>query len=291
MSKDEINRLLEEIIKEISSQEEKEVIKERLEEILKILEGDKVSLQLFSLTLSEPSYKIAMQYANELTMGKKLWNRHDIFHAITTLMYALEIYKNLPPEETNDIDLLPVLTLACLWHDATRAIAEEEHEIYTPWLVYTLQEIIGKCIKDRERGSKILLRTLYCISMHSKEEIPSKCMDSSIVRIADGLDIDYMRSSKVADAHFRELLRSGGLTHVWGTLIIKKVYIEKDTKSSKIIINVFIDSDIDQSSKLNWFQVQEILCKKIRSTLKLKRLLRLKIKFRDREWDPIDFTD
>lgn len=267
---------------------------EREKEIMDVLKEDSISLAIYLNTIYKNGkkngsinlkFKNAYDLSNLHTATDRLFNRHDIFHAITTLFYACKIAKIISKPNctycsyiSNDEDFLKIITLSCLWHDATRALTDQsDHGVYTPWLQDRMLEIVAPLIADNTITDKIIMKSLYCIEQHDKE---NKCkhFDAALVRIGDGLDCDKFRSGITKEYKFKDLLKEKQLTHVWGTYIIEKIDISPYALNKRPVkITVHIRGNIRDWKKYNWFQVQEVLVKKIESTGEFKKLFMLEI--------------
>jgi len=259
--------------------------KKREKSVLKILDKYPLARRIFEHSLTCPSFGIMYEGSNELTAVDNLWNRHDIFHALTSLKYGLEITDVLDESDYYmyiDENLIPAITMALLWHDTTRSVIEgTEHGSNISLPQKHLRDILTKChsegfvtLNDIER---LIVRALRCMVQHNRYD---KChLDAAIVRIAESIDVDVHRSYVSRLRSWKQLLDNNQLTHVLGSAAIRRVLVSKNSNCKRpILITAMVDGKIEHWRKYNWFQIQERVKKKIEST-GYGNLLRLKVDF------------
>lgn len=53
--------------------------------------NDDLARRIFNDSLNDKEFKIAYELSNEHTSIDHLWNRHDVFHAVSSLLLGLKI--------------------------------------------------------------------------------------------------------------------------------------------------------------------------------------------------------
>jgi len=209
----------------------------------------------------DPYIRGLWEMSDYIAVGKLHFSAHGDTHAKVVAANALKILDILVKKGINidtvsdgigDLDDVHLIVLtAALLHDIGNQIHREAH--YDGGVILAvpiLDQLLPKFYKSRMKLAQIRASILHCIGTHM-DDIPSCTLEASIVKIADGTDITKGRSRLHYDP------QSVNIHSVSAYSVNDVIICEGSKKPVRILVTMTNSAGI--------YQVQEILCSKIRS--------------------------
>lgn len=211
-----------------------------------------------------------LKQANVVAVDRFFYNDHGITHSRIVSSTSIEIFERLlahniiPTFVENKLgsleDAKVIIFLSAYLHDIGNAFHRENHSLVGSILVFNLlDEVLIEIYGDLKKRTIIKSEISQSIYSHD-EKILAPSVESSIIKVADGLDM--------AEGRARIPYRLGKADiHAFSALAIKKVEIES-TKEKPILIKVYMNSEA------GLFQIEKVLIPKIQTTL-IKHLVKI----------------
>ncbi|MEM2115939.1 MAG: metal-dependent phosphohydrolase [Candidatus Woesearchaeota archaeon] len=242
---------------------------ELLEEIKKECEYERV-FSLFEESFL--NYKHLFDVSNRIVMDIYKFNDHGPSHLLLTAkrsLQILKILKNFNYQTTLEKIGKPleysyfVVLFGSLFHDVGNSIHRRDHYVFSVILSEKIIEEISNKFCENPYDSFLLKTfTLNAIYTHD-ENVECTTIEGSCVSVADGCDIEEGRSRLAYSLDKKDI-------HAVSALAIQSINIQSYTHTIPILISV------NMKHLAGIFQVDEILGKKIRSSL-LRGLVKIKI--------------
>ncbi len=239
------------------------------DELLKGLEKYPQAAALFRKAEEDVEIKKLQNLANNFTVNRLGYNDHGRTHAYIVARNALElldlcadvgITPNVVREGIGTLeDAAKIVVLAGFLHDIGNAVHREDHHIHG---VVLAEHILRRLLKDEEKEN--MLRAMILEAIYSHEEVPAVSVEASIVKVADGMDMEEGRARIPYSRGKFDI-------HAVSALSIKKVSLEKGKEKPIRIV-------VEMEHTAGLFQVEMVLGKKIRASLlagKIEVLLRI----------------
>jgi len=215
------------------------------------------------LLLHDEELQAAQEYANTVSIVRLGFNDHGPVHMRTVAMNVLVMFRllrqagiktSLEKDECGDFeDSLTAVLCASILHDLGMGVGRQDHELYSVYLALPILNRIleGVYQKNIKKQAMIRALTLECISGHMGSRIIHS-LEAGVVQVADGCDMTKGRA--------RIPLALGqakvGHIHQYSANSIEEVRIDAGKEKP-------IRIDIHMSNDAGFFQVEEVLLKKI----------------------------
>ena len=243
--------------------------KEKLVEakILERVEKYPISFKLLNFLLNDVELHEMQDYANTVSIKRLGFNDHGPVHMrqvtnnaikMLEILHAADIQTSLEKEEVGEyVDSLNALILAGMTHDLGMMVARQNHEEMS--LAFAMK-IIDKALEHiygNDIHKKVVVRSLAIESIvghMTTQRIHS--LEAGVILIADGCDMTSGRARIPLAIHNTPKV---GDIHIYSANAIKRVGIHRGSKKP-------IRIDIEMSSEVGFFQIEEVLLGKVNSS-------------------------
>ncbi|MDR2864309.1 MAG: phosphohydrolase [Spirochaetaceae bacterium] len=240
-----------------------------IETISNLSPNDK-ALEMAKLLISDPEIQALQEYANDVSIKRLGFNDHGPVHMrIVALNAAImlgflreaHIKTSLEQEDAGSFDdsVTAVITAAFL-HDAGMTISRQDHELHSAYIAMPLIDRLLQEVYHNDLARRIAIRAIAVegiIGHMGGRQINS--LEAGIVQIGDGCDMTKGRARISIALSTKPKV---GDIHQYSANSIEKVSIRSGSKKP-------IRIDVDMSSEVGLFQVEEVLLAKIaKSTAK-----------------------
>jgi len=222
--------------------------------------------KLAELLLGDDEIQAIQEYANTVSIIRLKYNDHGPVHMRTVALNSLimmdllrraGVKTSLETEEAGDFeDSLSAVLCASLLHDVGMSIGRNEHELHSVYMIYPLLSRLLTEVYGREIKRQVIVRSLIMEAVYGhmgNRSITS--LEAGIVQVADGCDMKKGRARiSMAIAGNPRV----GDIHQYSAHAIEELTI-KAGKEKPISIQV------QMSSEVGLFQVEEVLLNKIAS--------------------------
>jgi metal-dependent HD superfamily phosphatase/phosphodiesterase len=231
------------------------------QEIERIVRRRPKARRVWEKLKDDPFIRGQWEMSDYIAVGKLHFSAHGDTHAKVVAANALRILEILVKKGVKidtvsdgigDVDDVCLIVLSsALLHDIGNQIHREGHYDGSVMLaIPILDKLLPEFYRDTMKLAQIRGSILHCIGTHM-DDVGSCTLEASVVKIADGTDITKGRSRLHYDPQSVNI-------HTVSAFSIDDVIIsEGDKKPVRIIVKMTNSAGI--------FQVQEILCNKIRT--------------------------
>ncbi len=236
----------------------------------------------------EETYKRIKKYldtTNFIALNVYKYNEHGDIHSLLTVKNSLKILRILKnngnkttleelgkPYEWSQF----VVSLGALMHDLGNLVHREYRSEFSVRLAYDKVSEIVEELPERLVNDPILLEAFILNSIYTHDEhVPSTTIEGSVVKVADGCDMEEGRSRMFSKSDDKIDI------HAISPLTIKSVEI-MDNRDNEVPVRLEINMDHEAGV----FQVDELLSKKIKSSLLENRIL-TKMKVNGKEFEKV----
>lgn len=219
------------------------------------------------LLLSDPEIHAMQEYANTVSIKRLGYNDHGPVHMRTValsavtmmgLLRAAGIRTSLETEEEGDFeDSLIAVLMASFLHDLGMTIGRQEHELHSAYLSYPILDRLLRDVYKDDIAKRVVVRSLSIegiIGHMAGRKIHS--IEAGIILVADGCDMQKGRA-RIPMALNAEP-RVGDI-HKHSANSIETVHLSAGAEKP-------IRIDVEMSSVVGLFQVEEILLGKVASS-------------------------
>ena len=240
----------------------KEISLERY--LLSLLQPQSDSFALASLLISDPEVSALQEYANIISIKRLNYNDHGPVHMrqvavnatkMLTLLHQANIKTSLEVEQSGSMeDSLCALLLASFLHDLGMSIGRSDHEmtaliIGRPIMDRLLKQVFGDQLSRRvaiaSTASEGIIGHMANRKVHS--------LEAGLVLVADGCDMEKGRARIPMSLNTQA--KTGDI-HKYSANSIERVHIKKGEEQPILI-------DVEMSSDVGFFQIEEVLLPKI----------------------------
>ncbi|MFP4362754.1 MAG: HD domain-containing protein [Spirochaetia bacterium] len=225
------------------------------------------ALEAAEVLITDPEIHYLQEYSNTVSITRLGYNDHGPVHMRTVAINAMKmisllteagIMLNLENEGSGTVDdSRTAVLLAAFLHDIGMSVGRAGHEEMAAILAQPVLERVLQKIYPEDMERQVITRTLATegiVGHMASREIHS--LEAGIILIADGCDMEKGR------ARIPMLLSRGsrpGDIHKYSASAINRVIISKgDELPIKITIKM--------SASVGFFQVEEVLLKKVYSS-------------------------
>jgi len=224
-------------------------------------------LKVMEYIISDKEIQILQDYANIVSIKRLGYNDHGPVYMRKAALNAIlmfdlltqaEIKLNLEKEKIGTADDSKIaIIIAAMIHDIGMTISRQGHEYMSVNLALPIiNRILEKFYQD-EIAKKIIMKSLIieCIFGHMATQAIHS-LEAGLVLIGDGCDMEQGRSR--ISTMLSEQPRQGDI-HRYSSTGIDRVNIIKGEKKP-------IQIKVDMSESVGFFQVEEVLFPKIKSS-------------------------
>jgi len=216
------------------------------------------------LLLSDEELQAAQEYANTVSIVRLGYNDHGPVHMRTVAVNALlmlrllrqaEIKTSLEKDECGDFeDSLIAVLCASILHDLGMGIGRQDHELHAVYLALPILNRILEHVYSGNVQKQTMVRALTLEGIYGHMGTHTiHSIEAGVVQIADGCDMTKGRA-RIPLALGQ--LTKGGHIHQYSANSIEEVNIGGGNEKP-------IRIDVHMSNESGFFQVEEVLLKKI----------------------------
>ncbi|MCL2126697.1 MAG: HD domain-containing protein [Treponema sp.] len=214
--------------------------------------------------LQDDEIQLAQEYANTVSIVRLGYNDHGPVHMRTVAMNALVMMKllrqadirtSLEKDACGDFeDSLIAVICACLLHDLGMAVGRQDHEIHSAYMASPILDRILKEAYGDDLRKRVMIRALAIegISGHMGTRTIHS-LEAGVVQVADGCDMTKGRAR--IPLALGPVTKTGHI-HQYSANSIEEVRIGAGREAP-------IRIDVYMSNESGFFQVEEVLLKKI----------------------------
>jgi metal-dependent HD superfamily phosphatase/phosphodiesterase len=216
------------------------------------------------LLLEDPEIQALQEYANIVSIKRLSYNDHGPVHMRTVaynavimmgLLRQAGIKTNLEAEECGSFEdsLTAVLTAASL-HDLGMSVGRQDHELHSAYLAYPIMDRILRQVFPKDIQRMVMIRSLALegVSGHMGNRTIHS-LEAGVILTADGCDMKKGRARiPIALSEHPKV----GDIHKYSANSIEDVHIGPGKQKP-------IRIDVEMSSEVGLFQVEEVLLGKI----------------------------
>ena len=216
------------------------------------------------LLLADEEVQAAQEYANTVSIIRLGYNDHGPVHMRTVVLNALimlrllhqtEIKTSLEKDGCGDFeDSMVAVICAAMLHDLGMGVGRQDHELYSVLLASPILDRILTEVYSDNLNKRTMVRALSIegIAGHMGAR-PIHSLEAGVVQVADGCDMTKGRARiPIALGHSPRASH----IHQYSANSIEGVIIGKGQEKPICI-------DVHMSSEVGFFQVEEVLLKKI----------------------------
>ena len=235
------------------------------------------------LLLQDDEVQCAQEYANTVSIVRLGYNDHGPVHMRTVAMNAMIMLKllrqagvktSLEKDECGDFeDSLAATIFASILHDLGMGVGRQDHEQHSAYIALPIIERVLKEVYGNDLQKRVMIRALAVegITGHMGARAIHS-LEAGVVQVADGCDMTKGRA-RIPIA--LGLAQKTGHIHQYSANSIEGVNINAG-QEKPIRVDVFM------SNESGFFQVEEVLLKKIAGST-AKPHIELFAKVRDEE--------
>ena len=238
-------------------------------------DGYSAAWELAQALAVDPLYESTMEAANSLVVNRMGYSDHGRTHALVVATNAMMIlqagfklgweptFSNSAPKNRKEpafADSAVIVALGSLLHDCGNSIARERHWEWGVSVAQPLLESLLARAYPPARRQKIILNILEVVYTHD-QSVQAYSLEGSIVKIADGMDCEAGRS-RLPAAYLNPENR-----HHRSSDAIDFVHLGPVVSGQPMRIWV------ELNDKAGLFQLEEVLAKKIESSVLKKQVL------------------
>ncbi|MDR1858880.1 MAG: phosphohydrolase [Treponema sp.] len=217
------------------------------------------------LLLQDEEVQVSQEYANIVSIMRLGYNDHGPVHMRTVAMNSMimlrllrqaEVKTSLEKDECGDFeDSLIAVVLASMLHDMGMGVGRQDHELHSAYLALPTIERILKEAYGSNLQKRVMVRALAIegITGHMGTRAIHS-LEAGVVQVADGCDMTKGRARIPMALGMAQ--KTTGHIHQYSANSIEEVHINAG-QEKPIRIDVFM------SNESGFFQVEEVLLKKI----------------------------
>jgi metal-dependent HD superfamily phosphatase/phosphodiesterase len=222
------------------------------------------AVEVMGLLLKDDEVQMSQEYANTVSIVRLGYNDHGPVHMRSVAMNALimlrllreaKVKTSLESDGCGDFeDSISAVILASMLHDLGMGTGRQDHELYGVNFAFPIIDRILSSIYGTDMRKRVIIRalSLECISGHMGTRTIHS-LEAGVVQVADGCDMTKGRA-RIPLALWS--MPKTGHIHQYSANSIEEVRIVTG-KDKPIRI------DICMSNESGFFQVEEVLLKKI----------------------------
>ena len=217
------------------------------------------------LLLQDEELQVSQEYANTVSIMRLGYNDHGPVHMRTVAMNAMimlgllrqaEVKTSVEKEECGDFeDSLTAVTCASMLHDLGMGVGRQDHELHSAYLALPIIDRILEEAYGNNLQKRVMVRALAIEGITGHMGTRSiHSLEAGVVQVADGCDMTKGRARIPIALGMAQ--KTTGHIHQYSANSIEGVQINAG-QEKPIRIDVFM------SNESGFFQVEEVLLKKI----------------------------
>ncbi|HDJ26968.1 MAG TPA: HD domain-containing protein [Aciduliprofundum sp.] len=222
----------------------------------------------------DPEVDALLKGANDLTMGRLMFNDHGKTHARIVAYFAVRAYEilrkrgiraNLEFEDgATEEEVKDTLVAAAYLHDIGNAVNRRDHELLSLILAAPILDKVFSGSRLAVKQKAVAMEAILC----HMGRYPATSLEAQIVALSDGLDMERGRA--------RIPYRMGAKSiHTYSALSISRVELQEGRERPLLVL-------VHMENPSGIFQIEEVLGPKIENT-RLSEMLRIKAKIGEEE--------
>lgn len=252
------------------------------------LDGQTLPYEVTKLLIEDEEIAELQNYANHVSIVRLGYNDHGPVHMKTVtrncikmmkILHDAQIKTSLEKENAGTFyDSLTAVILAAFMHDLGMTVGRQDHELYSSTIALPIIDRILKQVLKDDLERRVVIRSLAMegiVGHMGAHKIHS--LEAGMILIGDGCDMTKGRA-RIPIALFNEA--KVGDIHKYSANSIEKVKIynglecsraqELETQGNKFISPNGevkpICIEVEMSSEVGFFQIEEVLIQKINSS-------------------------
>ncbi|NCC63068.1 MAG: phosphohydrolase [Spirochaetia bacterium] len=232
--------------------------------LLSLLDPQSKAYELASLLVSDPELEAIQEYANVVSIKRLNYNDHGPVHMrqvavnaikMLTLLAEANIKTSLEQEGSGTIeDSRCALLLASFLHDLGMSIGRSDHEMTALIIARPIMDRLLKQVFEDQLTRRIVISSTASegiVGHMANRKVHS--LEAGLVLVADGCDMEKGRARIPMSLNTQA--KTGDI-HKYSANSIERVQILKGEDQP-------IHIDVEMSSDVGFFQIEEILLPKI----------------------------
>ncbi|WP_320130746.1 phosphohydrolase [uncultured Sphaerochaeta sp.] len=232
--------------------------------LLGLLDQGKPSYQLGKLLVSDPEIGAIQDFANTVSIKRLNYNDHGPVHMrqvaynsvqMLSLLQDAGIKGSMETEESGTFDdSVCAVMLAAFLHDLGMSVSRTDHEITGIIIARPIMERLLKEVFPNDLGKQVAIisvATEGILGHMANRRINS--IEAGLLLVADGCDMEKGRAR--IPMSISSAPKTGDI-HKYSANSIEKVTIRKGEHKPILV-------DVDMSSDVGFFQIEEVLLPKI----------------------------
>lgn len=246
------------------------------------LNGETIPYEVAKILIDDPEIAEIQNYANHVSIVRLGYNDHGPVHMRTVarncikmmkILHEAKIETSLEKEKIGTFtDSLTAVLLASFMHDLGMTVGRQDHELYSVTIALPIIDRILKQVLKDDLQRRIVIRSVAMegiVGHMGTHKIHS--LEAGMILIGDGCDMTKGRA-RIPIALFNGA--KVGDIHKYSANSIEKVKIFNELESDraqelKSEANSEIKPiciEVEMSSEVGFFQIEEVLIQKINSS-------------------------
>lgn len=246
------------------------------------LNGETIPYEVAKILIDDPEIAEIQNYANHVSIVRLGYNDHGPVHMRTVarncikmmkILHEANIETSLEKEKIGTFtDSLTAVLLASFMHDLGMTVGRQDHELYSVIIAFPIIDRILKQVLKDDLQRRIVIRSVAMegiVGHMGTHKIHS--LEAGMILIGDGCDMTKGRA-RIPIALFNGA--KVGDIHKYSANSIEKVKIfnglesdraqELKSEANSEIKPICIE--VEMSSEVGFFQIEEVLIQKINSS-------------------------
>ena len=246
------------------------------------LNGETIPYEVAKILIDDPEIAEIQNYANHVSIVRLGYNDHGPVHMRTVarncikmmkILHEAKIETSLEKEKIGTFtDSLTAVLLASFMHDLGMTVGRQDHELYSVTIALPIIDRILKQVLKDDLQRRIVIRSVAMegiVGHMGTHKIHS--LEAGMILIGDGCDMTKGRA-RIPIALFNGA--KVGDIHKYSANSIEKVKIfnglesdraqELKSEANSEIKPICIE--VEMSSEVGFFQIEEVLIQKIKSS-------------------------
>lgn len=232
--------------------------------LLGLLDQNQNSYKLAKILVEDPEVEAIQDYANSVSIKRLNYNDHGPVHMrqvayngvkMLSLLKDANITTSLEKEDTGTYDdSLSALLLASFLHDLGMSVSRTDHELTGIIIARPIMERVLHQVYPHDLSTRVAIISIAteAILGHMANRRVSS-LEAGLLLVADGCDMEKGRAR--IPMSITTAPKTGDI-HKYSANSIEKVTIQKGNEQPILI-------DVDMSSDVGYFQIEEVLLPKI----------------------------
>lgn len=246
------------------------------------LNGETIPYEVAKILIDDPEIAEIQNYANHVSIVRLGYNDHGPVHMRTVarncikmmkILHEAKIETSLEKEKIGTFtDSLTAVLLASFMHDLGMTVGRQDHELYSVTIALPIIDRILKQVLKDDLQRRIVIRSVAMegiVGHMGTHKIHS--LEAGMILIGDGCDMTKGRAripialfngAKVGDIH-KYSANSIEKVKIFNVLESDRAQELKSEANSEIKP---ICIEVEMSSEVGFFQIEEVLIQKINSS-------------------------